>query len=338
LAAAWYDDGVLLDIGRDEALFITHGRSRFRFSGLNGNSIVRTVMFGLAFQRMIAMIGNSENRVSTESTLPRGRFFRWPAAFQRLLLILGCIACGCAGDDEPGTPANDTAQQTGETGLGTTDVAGTTKPEAVTLPGGLPENEREAAEAFLKLGAVVVQGDSGEVTSLDLTGTKVSDQNLSQLQAFTELQSLILTDTKISNDGLKHVAGLASLQTLELYRTSISDAGLKHLAGLSGLAQLYLKGTEITDDGLEHVGRLTNLTLLSLSNTKITDEGLKHLRALTHLESLLIEETAITDEGLFPQLKELTKLQLIRLHGTQVSAAGIRSLKESLPRVRIVGP
>lgn len=259
-------------------------------------------------------------------------------AWRGILAVCGgccLLAVGCFGGDEP---APNGTQQTDDVDTGTTDTAGSTPPARITLPEGLPASEREAAKNFLALGGVLEQNIGGNVVLLDLTGTKVADEDLAHLQAFAELQSLILTDTKISNAGMMHMAGLSSLQTLELNRTSISDAGLEHVAGLSNLGGLYLKDTPVTDAGLERVGRLTNISVLSLSNTQISDAGLKHLRNLANLESLLLEETAVTEAGLLENLKGLERLQRVQLAGAQISPGGLQMLRQVLPNVHIVGP
>jgi hypothetical protein len=252
-----------------------------------------------------------------------------------LLLFIGG-GCGVDAPVPPATPRTGPTPALADSSIGNTDSVAPT--DTFTLPENLPDAERDATTAVLKLGGHIDQASSGHVLTVDLTGTDAGDADLEQLQAFTQLLALILTDTEISDDGLEHVANLGTLTTLELYRTSISDAGLKHVANLSSLAGLYLKGTNITDDGLAHIAGLTNLTLLSLSNTALTDDGLKHLRGLSKLESLIVEDTQVTAGGLIENLSDLKKLELIGTAGTQISAEEVGTIQRSLPGIRVTGP
>jgi uncharacterized protein YjbI with pentapeptide repeats len=266
------------------------------------------------------------------------RNVQWPVACLIFLLFIGG---GCA----PAAPVPPALPVTGpppgptlgsaDTSIGNTDDAPPL--ETVELPENLPDDERDATTAVLKLGGHIDQASSGQVLTVDLTGTDVTNADLEQLQAFTQLLGLILTDTGVSDDGLRHVAKLGTLTTLELYRTSISDAGLEHLSNMNSLAGLYLKGTKITDDGLAHIAGLTNLALLSLSNTAINDGGLKHLRGLSQLESLIVEDTKITANGLIENLSDLKKLELIAVGGTEMTANEINTIERSLPGVRVTG-
>ena len=75
---------------------------------------------------------------------------------------------------------------------------------------------------------------------------------------------------------------------------------------------------------------------MGLDETRITDAGLVYLKGLTNLEvGLGLNHTAITDVGL-EHLKDLKKLKQLSLRGTNVTDAGVRKLKLSLPQTEFL--
>ena len=92
-----------------------------------------------------------------------------------------------------------------------------------------------------------------------------------------EITSLELSDTKITDEGLKDLAKLQNLKTLFLGGTKITDAGLKEVTKLQKLKWLDLVNTQITDAGLKELVKLRDLQLLDLYGTKITDTGFAEL-------------------------------------------------------------
>ncbi|TXG38375.1 c-type cytochrome domain-containing protein [Seonamhaeicola maritimus] len=99
---------------------------------------------------------------------------------------------------------------------------------------------------------------------------------------------------------------------------------------------LDLNRTNIKDNMLNSVGQLTNLTRLNLSNTTITDAGVAHLKPLVHLEVLNLYGTPITDKSL-EVIHNLSGLKRLYLWQTQVTSEGVKTLKEQLPDVEVIG-
>lgn len=190
---------------------------------------------------------------------------------------------------------------------------------------------------------------SHPLTSLNLTGSQVSDNDLSHLGGLplTDLNlscCLTLTDT-----GLQHLIRL-SLATLNLNWCSLlSDNGLRHLANMP-LTKLSLSHcTNITNGGLQHL-TLMPLTTLSLSGCYcITDEGLQTLTNLPltnldvsgclrlldislsrfRLKSLDISKCFLTDAGLQSLSQSspaLTSLSVSHCQG--ITDAGLSTLAQ----------
>src|SRR5258708_1065759 len=79
-----------------------------------------------------------------------------------------------------------------------------------------------------------------------------------------------------TEEDLSLIARFKNLDTLYLARTRISDKGLKGIAArFPALRNLDLSQTQITDAGLKEVGRLKNLESLGVTLTETTGAGLK---------------------------------------------------------------
>ena len=167
-----------------------------------------------------------------------------------------------------------------------------------------------------------------ELQCLNLIGTPITGQVLTELTHTPSLRDLVLSSTQIADDELVHLDGLANLRLLYLMNTKITDKGLVHLGGLTDLQTLNLTNTQVTDKGLVHLKGLTNLRDLNLTGTEVTDKGLVHLEGLANLRVLHLENTKITDKGLV-YLGGLTNLQTLKLTGTKVTDKGREYLKKS---------
>jgi len=120
-----------------------------------------------------------------------------------------------------------------------------------------------------------------------------------------------LRGRELTDEGLRHVAALKNVVVLNLRDTQITSAGLVHLKGLSKLRRLHLERTQIGDKGIDNLASLHDLQYLNLYGTKITDKALDQLAGLKNLTQLYVWQTEVTD-------------------------AGVRKLKEALPKIKIV--
>ena len=119
-----------------------------------------------------------------------------------------------------------------------------------------------------------------EVESLDLSGTSITDSDLSALPDLPGLQRLDLSGTAVTGPGLRHLGRAPLLRTIVLAETPVSDEAISYLVSLAELERVVLDGTRITDAGLSHLARLPKLRELSVSNTQVTTEGLEELRKM----------------------------------------------------------
>ena len=110
--------------------------------------------------------------------------------------------------------------------------------------------QREAGEAITKLGGRV----NYEPASGGLSRTVVVWLGRLWGEALGgDVVSVDLADTQVTDVGLAYLRGLRQLRWLSLKHTSIADGGLRHLQGLMRLDHLDLRNTHVTDVGLEHL-------------------------------------------------------------------------------------
>ena len=129
-------------------------------------------------------------------------------------------------------------------------------------------------EYLEQLGAEIGIARANPIWLYDLLAYTFGEKN-----AFTGVTYIDVTGTKITDNDLQHLSGLTNLQTLCLGNTQVTDAGLQHLSGLTHLRCLYLEETQVTDAGLRHLSGLTNLQELYVDNTQVTDAAADELRS-----------------------------------------------------------
>lgn len=139
--------------------------------------------------------------------------------------------------------------------------------------------------------------------NLDLSGTKITDEGLPVLAAFTELSGADLADTQITDLGLPHLLQMKRCSGVDVSGTRISDAGMSTIASRKYLLYLDVSRTSISDKGLEALNRLPGLLHLNLSSTKVTDNGLRKFLAspggmgnlyLLRVQGLPVSKTTLT--------------------------------------------
>lgn len=87
---------------------------------------------------------------------------------------------------------------------------------------------------------------SGNISELDLSETKITDEALATVAKFPRLTWLKLNDTAVTDAGIAKLKGLANLNYLNLHSTNVSDTSLTTLTGLRKLRQVYLWRTRVT--------------------------------------------------------------------------------------------
>ncbi len=134
--------------------------------------------------------------------------------------------------------------------------------------------------AYQKLGGTFTDDRS----ELDLSGTKVTNADLSRLRSLPSLISLSLENTVIDDEGLATIVELQpNLEKLFLSHTKVTDSGLACLGRLGELVCLDLAGCKINDAGLVHLHSLDGLKAVGLKSTRVSRTGMERLsEALSH--------------------------------------------------------
>lgn len=90
--------------------------------------------------------------------------------------------------------------------------------------------------------------------------------------------------SKLTDADLAQLSALSNLNRLSLQSNQITDRGVARLSKLSHLRHLSLDDTDITDAGLDSLHTCRSLEWLSLYHTQTTPAGVERLRqAIPHL-------------------------------------------------------
>lgn len=87
---------------------------------------------------------------------------------------------------------------------------------------------------------------AAQIVELRLAGSGVDAEVLDLVSEFSNLVKLDLSRTKLGDDDLKRLAGLRHLEWLNLYQTGISDRAIPSLESMVGLGKLYVGETLLT--------------------------------------------------------------------------------------------
>jgi serine/threonine protein kinase len=209
--------------------------------------------------------------------------------------------------------------------------------------------DRRFAERTLELGGVVqVVGEDRDITksadlpqgpfalsSINLTGTRVIDNDLEGIDRCQELAELALADTTITDGGLAYLKNCRALYKLWLHGARVTDDGLVHLKDLPRLYFIHLGGTGITGVGLEHLSGCKDLGSVSLQGTPLTDAGVARLQRLQGLAHVNLVDTPITDAAFAP-LERLPALTTLEVGNTRVTAKGVEDFRKAKPGCTVI--
>jgi hypothetical protein len=175
-----------------------------------------------------------------------------------------------------------------------------------------------------------------QIVAVNLTRTRVHDDDLWILGDLPYVEHLYIHETQITDAGLSQIARLVpQLKWLGLGKTLVTDDGLAALKELRRLENLHLWQTAIGDKGMKHLESLTTIRSLSLDRTLVGDAGLAHLAKMQDFDEWLgLVGTQITDDGL-RHLAHLKKARNINLLKTPVSPKGGAWLSKQLPKCNV---
>ena len=152
----------------------------------------------------------------------------------------------------------------------------------------LPVASSMADELAISITALSSQ-DPWLQCNASVAGTNFGDAELGKLKTLgANLRWLDLGGTRVTDNGLTQLVALPNLTRLHLERTAITDAGLASLAALPNLEYLNLYGDDITDAGAEQLRQFPKLKQVYLWQTKVTPAAAKGL-AEAHTDAAQIQ-------------------------------------------------
>ncbi len=204
------------------------------------------------------------------------------------LLAIGLAACGApAVTTTPSIPVAEVP-----TATTTPMIVATSVPAVVKFAD--PVLEAIMRESLGKPEGDITVAEVEAITRLDLNddlqgylSQEPPIENISGLEAFTNLESLDLSSHSITD--VSPLQGLTKLTSLSLAGNPVAD--VSPLAGLTNLKLLILSGSQAQE--YSALANLVNLQVLMLDNSTITD--LAPLAGLTNLQQLYLAKTSVED-------------------------------------------
>ena len=145
----------------------------------------------------------------------------------------------------------------------------------------------------LRLGGIGYFSETKE----DVGYPRFSDRFLKELKAPKLRELNISEDTVITDDGLSNLKKFPDLEEITFDSEAISSKGLLHLQKCMKLKGVTLSSPLITDDGLQHLQKLPELEKLIIRSSLLTDDGLIHLLELPSLKTLNLASPKLSVEG-----------------------------------------
>ncbi len=178
-------------------------------------------------------------------------------------------------------------------------------------------------------GGAAIRDRIGQIVSVDLRASWVTDSDMTALAEMPKLARLDLSLTRVTDHGLQQLKAAPEITDLNLrYAELITDAGLAAVKDWKHLKQLNVQGTKVTDTTLQHLSGVTSLESLDIGYAQITDVGLDLITSLPNLRELTIGGNKLTDNGLQP-LRQLPGLTYLDLSGAQRTDSGLWSVSLS---------
>ena len=181
---------------------------------------------------------------------------------------------------------------------------------------------------------------------LNLRGTKITDKTLEMLATAPGLESLDIGFAEITDVGLDHLSLLPNLRELTIGGNKLTDLGVQMLRQLPQLTYLDLSGFQrtdsglwsisLTDAGLESVATLGDLKELRLGGTSVSGRGLEQLKGLQEIERLDLQGCKRITDTAVPVLSSFTRLKVLDVKDTALTAEALEGLKKALPQAQIL--
>jgi hypothetical protein len=168
---------------------------------------------------------------------------------------------------------------------------------------------------------------------LNIGTTEITNRGLSHLTDSTSLIDLRAPDTAVTGKAIASLKCINNLERLEVSMLPEASDLIRVLRGSKCLKTLNIQGSKLTDEDLENLSTIATLKDIDISaNKQITDKGLRYLN-LPKLRGLGIKQCSIT-EASFTFLKSLPSLSNVSI-GEDWSPQKEMLFHQMMPRVAL---
>ncbi len=174
------------------------------------------------------------------------------------------------------------------------------------------------------------------VYSMGFDYANVKDEHAADILRFRQLRELDIANTELSDSGVAKFAALEKLVYLDASHTEVKGACLFSLAGAKCLSSIDLGFNDIEGKNLAALKDLKTLKYLNLNKCHLRSDDLAYLVGCKNLEYLDLRENHLVSDKGMAALAKLKNLRTIDLRNTNVTAAGVLTLKNlPLETIRI---
>jgi internalin A len=102
-------------------------------------------------------------------------------------------------------------------------------------------------------GAVIKNLKSPALTVLNLSGDKITDDDMGLIASIKDLEVLALADTKVTGSGIVKLEGMKRLNELNLMNCNILDGDLESFLSMPNLRIVFAAGCSLSEYGVQTV-------------------------------------------------------------------------------------
>jgi uncharacterized membrane protein/mono/diheme cytochrome c family protein len=106
-------------------------------------------------------------------------------------------------------------------------------------------------EGFGQQQAKILHPLAPQITWLDLSNAKITNEALNELNRLVNLTRLRLDKSDVTDESITALQRLENLEYLNLYGTAVSDKALEKLSAFKNLQSVYLWQTQVSESGVQ---------------------------------------------------------------------------------------
>lgn len=161
-----------------------------------------------------------------------------------------------------------------------------------------------------------------EIEEILAGGSQVSDQGLKVLTALPNLRTLDVQGTKVTNEGVASIAKITSLESLRFTGQQLKDDGAAELANMPNLRKLYIDNVVLSPTGWAAIGRIPSLEVLHIGHSSISDAAMPLLCEAQNLKELMLHHSPVSDVGI-SYIGKLPNLQKLEIAACSIGGEGL---------------